>query len=103
MRGLRRSTQRARNKGKIAQGAAIQMNHFLLNVEMSEWRSSTEQGNTDHATSLCRTLAGATELPWANGRITCALGWIERNMWRGTFFKRFCQIGQLGGDAIPVV
>src|SRR5260221_1634107 len=43
MRGLRRSTQRARNKGKIAQGAAIQMNHFLLNVEMSEWRSSTEQ------------------------------------------------------------
>jgi hypothetical protein len=22
---------------------------------------------------------------------------------RGTFFKRFCQIGQLGGDAIPVV
>ena len=68
--------------------------------------------NTDHATSLCRTLAGATELPWANGRITCALGWIERNMWRGTFFKRFCQIGQfkrfcqigqLGGDAIPVV
>jgi len=44
MRGLRRSTQRARNKGKIAQGAAIQMNHFLLNVEMSEWRSSTEQG-----------------------------------------------------------
>jgi hypothetical protein len=50
-----------------------------------------------------RTLAGATELPWANGRITCALGWIERNMWRGTFFKRFCQIGQLGGDAIPVV
>ena len=31
MRGLRRSTQRARNKGKIAQGAAIQMNHFLLN------------------------------------------------------------------------
>ena len=35
MRGLRRSTQRARNKGKIAQGAAIQMNHFLLNVEMS--------------------------------------------------------------------
>jgi len=25
------------------------------------------------------------------------------NMWRGTFFKRFCQIGQLGGDAIPVV
>jgi len=24
-------------------------------------------------------------------------------MWRGTFFKRFCQIGQLGGDAIPVV
>jgi hypothetical protein len=68
MRGLRRSTQRARNKGKIAQGAAIQMNHFLL---------------------ICRTLAGATELPWANGRITCALGWIERNMWRGTFFKRF--------------
>jgi hypothetical protein len=44
MRGLRRSTQRARNKGKIAQGAAIQMNHFLLNVEMSEWRSSTERG-----------------------------------------------------------
>ena len=44
MRGLRRSTQRARNKGKIAQGAAIQMNHFLLNVGMSEWRSSTEQG-----------------------------------------------------------
>jgi hypothetical protein len=39
MRGLRRSTQRARNKGKIDQGAAIQMNHFLLNVEMSEWRS----------------------------------------------------------------
>jgi hypothetical protein len=33
--------------------------------------------NTDHATSLCRTLAGATELPWANGRITCALGWIR--------------------------
>ena len=44
MRGLRRSTQRARNKGKIAQGAAIQMNHFLLNVEMSERRSSTERG-----------------------------------------------------------
>jgi hypothetical protein len=44
MRGLRRSTQRARHKGKIAQGAAIQMNHFLLNVEMSEWRSGTEQG-----------------------------------------------------------
>src|SRR5260370_13515249 len=44
MRGLRRSTQRARNQGKIAQGAAIQMNHFLLNVEMSEWRSSAEQG-----------------------------------------------------------
>jgi hypothetical protein len=35
--------------------------------------------NTDHATSLCRTVAGAAELPWANGRITCALGWIERN------------------------
>jgi hypothetical protein len=61
MRGLRRSTQRARHKGKIAQGAAIQMNHFLLNVEMSEWRSRYRARNTDHATSLCRTLAAATD------------------------------------------
>ena len=75
------------------------MNHFLLNVEMSEWRSSTERG----IRSFAARSPAATELPWANGRITCALGWIERNMWRGTFFKRFCQIGQLGGDSIPVV
>jgi hypothetical protein len=64
MRGLRRSTQRARNKGKIAQGAAIQMNHFLLNVEMSGVEEQYRARNTDHATSLCRTLAGATEPRW---------------------------------------
>ncbi len=72
MRGLRRSTQRARNKGKIAQGAAIQMNHFLLNVEMSEWRSSTEQGIRTMQRRFAARSPGATELPWANGRITIA-------------------------------
>jgi hypothetical protein len=37
------------------------MNHFLLNVEMSEWRSSTEQGIKEYGPCnvALRTLAGA--------------------------------------------
>jgi hypothetical protein len=103
MRGLRRSTQRARNKGKIAQGAAIQMNHFLLNVETSEWRSSTERGiRTMQRRFAARSPARPSSLGpmdvspahWAGSNEIC--GAVPSS-------KRFCQIGQLGGDAIPVV